>query len=119
MTVFRLEQWWKRKDHRGVRGARGARFATLRFHGVFLVSVVALVEYILRSTDDFTARRIVEPPVPAPPPLPRSLSYSTTCEMPHLRSMELERSTSAAVSAPLGSFDAESIRGPSRRASGG
>ncbi|CBZ32925.1 tryparedoxin peroxidase, partial [Leishmania donovani] len=56
MTVFWPEQWWKRKDHRKIRGARGARFASLRFHGAFILSVVVLVEYVFRSTDDFTAR---------------------------------------------------------------
>ncbi|CAJ1013803.1 hypothetical protein IOCL2690_000017800, partial [Leishmania lindenbergi] len=91
MTVFWLEQWWKRKDHRKIRGARGARFASLRFHGAFILSVVVLVEYVFRSTDGFTARRATCPPVLAPPPLPTSLGYSMTSEMPHLRSLELER----------------------------
>lgn len=91
MTYFKLEAWWRRRDHRKIRGARGARFASLRFHGLFILSVLGLVEFVFRSTDAFAARRIADPPVPAPPPLPSSLTYVTTSEMPHLRSLELER----------------------------
>lgn len=91
MTVFHLEKWWKRKDHRKIRGARGAHFASLKFHAVFLVSIFALVEYVFRSTDGFTARHMPDPPVPAPPPLKKSLGYSLTSEMPHLKALEVER----------------------------
>ncbi|KAG5509290.1 hypothetical protein GH5_06378 [Leishmania sp. Ghana 2012 LV757] len=115
MTVFWLEQWWKRKDHRKIRGARGARFASLHFHGVFIFGVVALVEYVFRSTDNFTARRSADPPVPAPPPLPTSLGYSMTREMPHLKSIELEREAPAHLPRS-GSLDLKSLRGEGRRA---
>jgi hypothetical protein len=97
MTVFHLEKWWKRKDHRKIRGARGARFASLRFHAVFLVSIVAFVEYVFRSTDNCTARHMPDPPVPAPPPMPKSLSYAVTSEMPHLKALEVERQPPAHV----------------------
>lgn len=90
MTVFSLEKWWKRKDHRKIRGARGARFASLKFHAFFLVSIFGLVEYVFRSTDTFTARHFVDPPVPAPPPMSKSLGYAVTSEMPHLRRLEVE-----------------------------
>ncbi|AYU77525.1 developmentally regulated protein [Leishmania donovani] len=113
MTVFWPEQWWKRKDHRKIRGARGARFASLRFHGAFILSVVVLVEYVFRSTDDFTARHFADPPVLAPPPLPTSLGYSMTSEMPHLKSLELEREAPAHLprSGPL---DLKGLRGEDR-----
>ncbi|KAG5509136.1 hypothetical protein JKF63_06145 [Porcisia hertigi] len=113
MTVFKLEQWWKRKDHRKIRGARGARFASLRFHGAFILSIVALVEYVFRSTDDFTARRTAASPVPAPPPLPTSLGYSMTSEMPHLKSLELEREAPAHIPRS-GSLDFRGLRGEGR-----
>lgn len=90
MTVFDLDKWWKRKDHRKIRGPRGARFASLKFHAVFLVSIVGLVEYVFRSTDGFTARHFADPPVPPPPPMAKSLGYSLTSEMPHLKSLETE-----------------------------
>lgn len=91
MTVFQLEKWWKRRDHRAIRGARGARFASLGFHGLFIVATVGLIEYVFRSTDDFTAFHFADPPVPPPPPMSKSLSYATTSEMPHLKSLEMER----------------------------
>ncbi|KPI82505.1 putative developmentally regulated protein [Leptomonas seymouri] len=97
MTVFYLERWWKRADHRGIRGARGARFASLRFHGVFLLSVFVLIEYVLRSTDNCTALRMPDPPVRAPPPLTKSLSYAVSSEMPHLKALEVERDVPAHV----------------------
>ncbi|KPA75093.1 putative developmentally regulated protein [Leptomonas pyrrhocoris] len=90
MTVFHLERWWKRKDHRKIRGTRGARFASLKFHAIFLMSVFALVEYVFRSTDAFTARHLPDPPVPAPPPMAKSLGYAVTSEMPHLKALEVE-----------------------------
>ncbi|CAG9571502.1 putative developmentally regulated protein [Leishmania major strain Friedlin] len=113
MTVFWLEQWWKRKDHRKIRGARGARFASLRFHGAFILSVLVLVEYVFRSTDNFTARHFADPPLLAPPPLPTSLGYSMTSEMPHLKSLELEREAPAHLprSGPL---DLKGLRGEGR-----
>ncbi|KAG5482913.1 hypothetical protein LSCM1_06950 [Leishmania martiniquensis] len=113
MTVFWPEPWWKRKGHRKIRGARGARFASLRFHGTFILGVVALVEYVFRSTDDFTARRAADPPVLAPPPLPSSLGYSVTCEMPHLKALELEREAPAHLPRS-GSLDLQGLRGDRR-----
>ncbi|EAN81358.1 hypothetical protein TcYC6_0028730 [Trypanosoma cruzi] len=88
--LVKLDKWWKSKAHRRIRGARGARFASLRFHAVFIFAAVGLVEWVMRSTESPTVYHISPPPVPAPPPLPTSIGYSLGQEMPHLRSMELE-----------------------------
>lgn len=99
-TVVYLPKWWKRKDHRKIKGARGARFASLNFHYVFFFSIIVLVEYIMRSTDSFQGDQhyhIADPPVPAPPPLEKTLGYSLTSEMPYLKSLELERTRPAHI----------------------
>ncbi|ESL11293.1 hypothetical protein TRSC58_00960, partial [Trypanosoma rangeli SC58] len=88
--LVKLDQWWKSRAHRRIRGARGARFASLKFHALFLASVVGVVEWVMRSTDSPAVYHIAPPPVPPPPPLQTSVGYSLAQEMPHLRSMELE-----------------------------
>lgn len=91
MTWTKVEAWWKRKDHRGVPGSRGARFLSLRAHGVIITGLLGLVLYVMRSSDD-VAYHIAPPPVPAPPPLPKSLGYTLTSEMPYLQQLETEDS---------------------------
>lgn len=91
MTVISVSPWWKGKDHRRIRGSRGARFVSLKFHYVFVFSVVAFIQYVLRGHDD-VAYHLPEPPVPAPPPLQRSLGYSLSREMPYWAAIETEES---------------------------
>ncbi|EPY35844.1 developmentally regulated protein [Strigomonas culicis] len=98
-------KWWKLKEHRRIKGARGARFASLGFHGVFIVSMVLLVEYVFRSTEDDTLH-LANPPVPPPPPMRSSLTYAMSSEMPHLKSMELERQLPAHVPQTAPNYDA-------------
>lgn len=89
MTVINVSPWWKRKDHRRIKGSRGARFASLRFHYLFIFSVFGAIQYVLRGHDD-VAYHLSEPPVPPPPPLPNSLGYSLTREMPYWKAIEAE-----------------------------
>ncbi|CCW67795.1 unnamed protein product [Phytomonas sp. Hart1] len=90
MSYFRTDNWWKRRDHRRIRGARGQRFLSLRMHILFIVSVLSFLEfYMIRSTD-IEPYHIAPPPVRPPPPLARSLGYSLTSEMPYLQTLELE-----------------------------
>nr|CCC92799.1 conserved hypothetical protein [Trypanosoma congolense IL3000] len=90
--LVHLDKWWKSKAHRRIRGARGARFASLKFHILFLGSVICFVEWVMRSTDYYgdPLCHIAPPPVPPPPPLATSISYALSREMPHLRGIELE-----------------------------
>lgn len=91
MTVMSVNKWWKGRDHRRIKGSRGARFASLKFHYVFIFSVVAFIQYVVRGHDD-VAYHLPDPPVPAPPPLPLSLGYSVTREMPYWTAIETEQS---------------------------
>nr|CCC50390.1 conserved hypothetical protein [Trypanosoma vivax Y486] len=95
--LIHLDKWWKSKAHRRIRGARGHRFVSLKFHVVFLASVVGFIEWVMRSTDVFERplHHVAPPPVPPPPPLPTSIGYALGREMPHLRSMELEEAIPA------------------------
>ncbi|KAH9600817.1 hypothetical protein LSM04_007063 [Trypanosoma melophagium] len=88
--LVHLDKWWKSKAHRRIRGARGARFANLKFHALCIFSVLGLIEWVMRSTDERAVYHIAAPPVPPPPPLPHSVCYALGQDMPHLRSMELE-----------------------------
>lgn len=89
MTVINVSPWWKRKDHRRIKGSRGARFVSLRFHNVFIFSLFVFIEYVMRGHDD-VAYHLPDPPVPPPPPLPNSLGYSLTREMPYWSAIETE-----------------------------
>lgn len=89
MTHEKVEQWWKRRDHRRIHGSRGARFLSLKTHAVVIFGLLGLVLYVMRESDD-VAYRIAPPPVPAPPPMPRSLGYTITSEMPYMKQLETE-----------------------------
>ncbi|CBH14231.1 uncharacterized protein TEOVI_000573100 [Trypanosoma equiperdum] len=91
--LVHLDKWWKSKAHRRIKGARGARFASLKFHVLFLGSVICFVEWVMRSTDCYEdpSYHIAPPPVAPPPPLAASIGYALSREMPHLRVMELEK----------------------------
>lgn len=90
MEFKNAEKWWKSKAHRKITGSRGARFMSLKGHALFGVSVVGMIQYVLRS-DDVPMYRSPPPPVEAPQPLPTSLGYSLTSETPYLARLETER----------------------------
>lgn len=101
------EKWWKRQDHRKVGGARGARFLSLTGHAVVGVAVLGMFEYVMRA-DDFPLYRAPPPPVEAPPPMKKSLTYALTCESPYLKQLECEDRPPAHV--PHADLDFEVLR---------
>lgn len=92
MTIATIPQWWKGKDHRRIRGSRGQRFLSLRVHGVIFAGLWGLFHWTFRHDvgDDAMFTVPAPPGLVVPPPLPRSLAHTTTSEMPHLKSMEIE-----------------------------
>lgn len=116
-----VNRWWRSKDHRKIKGSRGARFASLKFHYVFIFGVAAFVQYVMRGRDD-VAYHFSDPPVPAPPPLPNSLGYSMTREIPYWKAIETEEALPSHVpQRPVSdyhSLDPHAVRGARKPQSG-
>ena len=85
-----VQNLYNSKSHRRVPGARGARFASLKSNAFVFVGSFAFVALLMRY-DDSPIYHIPAPPVPAPPPTAKALSYVMTSEMPHLKKIELEQ----------------------------
>lgn len=69
---------------------------SLKGHAMFIAGILSMIFYVTRTDDDL-AYRFPTPPVDAPPPLPLSMGYSLSKEVPYWSAIETEEQLPAHV----------------------
>lgn len=90
MQVENIDRFWDPSANRNIKGPKGNRMGGRGAHLLLWGSALSLYLYFSSYRTDRSHYKAPPPPCAAPAPYREALSIETTCEQPHLRSLEVE-----------------------------